>query len=182
MSERYKFRDPRGAYFTTSTIVGWVDVFTRPELKHVVIDSLKYCQTKKGLSIHGWCLMTSHLHLICSTHDEDLSSIFRDFKKHTANEILTLLDTTEESRRGWVLDLFGEVGDGLKRISNFKVWQDGNHPIHLSTAALARQKLDYIHNNPVAEEIVREPEDYLYSSAADYGSNRKGLLEIDFLY
>ncbi|MEJ0056994.1 MAG: hypothetical protein WDN75_15865 [Bacteroidota bacterium] len=40
MSEKYKFIDPAGAYFTTTTIVGWVDVFSRPELKQIVVSSL----------------------------------------------------------------------------------------------------------------------------------------------
>ena len=31
MSEKYKFLDPSGMYFVTSTIVGWADVFTRPD-------------------------------------------------------------------------------------------------------------------------------------------------------
>jgi hypothetical protein len=43
-----------------------------------------------------------------------------------------------------------------------------------------RQKLDYIHNNPVAEEIVGEPGHYLYSSARDYEGG-KGYLEIEFI-
>ena len=81
-----------------------------------------------------------------------------------------------------MLDLFGEVADGLQRISEYKVWQDGNHPILLNTPKLLDQKLDYIHNNPVAEEVVSEPEHYLYSSARDYcTTNLKGLLEIDFI-
>jgi hypothetical protein len=40
-------------YFVTMSIVGWVDLFTRPELKHVIIDSLRYCQKEKGLVIHA---------------------------------------------------------------------------------------------------------------------------------
>ncbi len=30
------------------------------------------------------------------------------------------------------------------------------------------QKLNYIHNNPVDEQIVERPEDYLWSSARNY--------------
>ncbi|MBL7866172.1 MAG: hypothetical protein JNK10_14945 [Cyclobacteriaceae bacterium] len=49
MSEKYKFVDPEGLYFTTTTTVGWIDVFTRPELKRIVIQSLRHCQKEKGL-------------------------------------------------------------------------------------------------------------------------------------
>ena len=35
-------------YFIISTVIDWVDVFTRPVYKHVVIESLEYCQ-KEGI-------------------------------------------------------------------------------------------------------------------------------------
>lgn len=38
-------------YFVTSTVVDWVDVFTRPTYRHIVLDSLRYCQTNKGLAL-----------------------------------------------------------------------------------------------------------------------------------
>ncbi len=70
-----------------------------------------------------------------------------------------------------MLELFGQVADGLRRVSNYKIWQDGNHPELLITPKFARQKLSYIHDNLVAKEIVDEPENYLFSSARDYYSN-----------
>ena len=81
-----------------------------------------------------------------------------------------------------MLDLLGEVASGHRRVTNHKIWQDGNHPILLTKAKFTRQKLDYIHNNPVAEEIVAEPEHYLYSSARDYCTpHMKGYLKIEFV-
>ncbi len=64
MSEKYKFLNPDAIYSTTSTIVDWIDLFTRKEYCEIVADSLQYCQRHKGLVIHGCCLMPSHLHLI----------------------------------------------------------------------------------------------------------------------
>ena len=51
MSTKYKATDPEGIYFVTTTVVGWIDVFTRVEQKNVLIDSLRYCQKYKGLEI-----------------------------------------------------------------------------------------------------------------------------------
>lgn len=181
MSEKYKFVDESGMYFVTMTTVGWVDLFTRFELKHVIVDSLRYCQKEKGLVIHAWCLMPSHLHMIVSTKQEKLSDIMHDFKKFTSKELINTINRINESRRGWMLELFGEVADHLKRVSKYKVWQDGNHPELLYSAKFIRQKLDYIHNNPVADEIVDEPEEYRYSSARNYHSDRKGYIELEFI-
>ena len=168
-------------YFVTLAIVGWVDLFTRWELKHVIIDSLRYCQKEKGLVIHGWCLMPSHLHMIISSEQNPLPDIMRDFKKHTSKELINCINRINESRKGWILDLFSEVADHLKRVTNYKVWQDGTHPEILSSPKFIRQKLDYIHDNPVADEIVDEPEEYRYSSARDYYSKKKGYLNVDLI-
>lgn len=181
MSEKYKFHDPEGTYFITTSIVGWIDLFTRPELKHVIIDSLKYCQKEKGLVINAWCLMPSHLHLIARTSKVPMPDIMRDFKKFTAKEIIKVIKRINESRRGWVLDMFSEVADGVKRVDYYKVWQDGNHPELIFSSEFENQKLNYLHNNPVEAEFVDEPEYYLYSSARDYRTNQKGLLEIELL-
>ena len=64
MSDQYTARDPNGIYFLTFTIVDWVDIFTRPVYKHLLLDSLKYCQQAKGLEIYSWCLMSNHIHLV----------------------------------------------------------------------------------------------------------------------
>ncbi len=180
MSEKYKFHDPQGMYFVTMVTVGWVDLFTRFELKHVIIDSLRHCQKEKGLVIHAWCLMPSHLHLIISS-DNNLSGILRDFKKFTSKELIATIDRINERRRGWMLDLFSVVADHLRRVKNYKVWQDGNHPELLTSAKFTKQKLDYLHDNPVMDEIVDEPWEYRYSSARDYYSNKKEYLEIDMI-
>ena len=180
MSEKYKFHDPHGLHFVTTTVVHWIDLFTRKELRHIVLDSLKHCQSEKGLVIHGWCLMPSHLHMIVHSKKERLPDRFRDFKKFTAKQIVTNLVEINESRREWLMRAFQQSGHGLKRISRFKVWQDGNQPKGIETNEFLDEKLDYIHNNPVMDEIVDEPEHYLFSSARDYAGNI-GLLHVDLL-
>jgi hypothetical protein len=42
MSDKYKIRDNDKAYFITSTIVGWIDVFTRPNHKMLIVQSLRH--------------------------------------------------------------------------------------------------------------------------------------------
>ncbi len=41
-------------FFTTDTVVDWVDIFTRPIYKHIILESLTYCQKNKGLIIYAW--------------------------------------------------------------------------------------------------------------------------------
>ena len=180
MSEKYKFHDPRGIYFTTSTVVFWIDLFTRPAYKHLIVNSLRFCQKEKGLIIHAWCLMPSHLHMIVSSEEKDLSSIFADFKKHTSKQVVKLIEEVNESRSEWLLRGFSNAANRLSKVKSYKVWQEGNHPILLDNTKLVNEKLDYIHANPVENEIVDEPGFYWYSSARNY-EGRMGLLKVDVL-
>ena len=80
---------PGYVYYCTLTIVEWIDIFSRPAYKHLIVDSLNYCIANKGLKVYCWCLMSNHLHIIASATDEDsLSDILRDLKKFTSKAIV----------------------------------------------------------------------------------------------
>ena len=100
--------------------------------------------------------MPSHLHMLISSRNGDLSGIMRDFKKYTAKKMAEWIENSNaESRRDWLLDKFRYAGKGLKRISEYKVWQDSSHPIECyRTGNMTQQKLDYIHQNPVRRGLV----------------------------
>lgn len=77
---------------------------TRPLLKDVVVDALRYCQREKGLILYAWCLMSSHLHLIAASQDGvDLSGVIRDFKKITSKKLIVAIKSEPESWREWRL-------------------------------------------------------------------------------
>ena len=167
-------------YFITTTVVDWIDIFTRPIYKQIILDSLIYCQKEKGLDIYAWVLMSNHLHMVVGVRDDKqtISDILRDFKKYTSKKILASIEENpEESRKVWMVDRFWFVGNNDRKIKNYKFWQDGNNIEQIYTYEFFLQKVNYIHNNPVKQEIVERPEDYLYSSARDY-AGLKGLLTV----
>lgn len=169
----------KNLYFVTTTVVNWVDIFNRPKYKHIIIESLQFCQKNKGLEIYAWVLMPNHLHFIIGAQDLDqVHSILRDFKKFTSKRILAeLQNDVQESRREWMLNLFAQAGEKDKKIAQYRFWQEGCYSEVISSLEFYKQKLNYIHQNPVRAEFVRYPQDYLYSSAIDYAAE-KGLIEV----
>jgi REP element-mobilizing transposase RayT len=169
MRGRYIINDQEATYFLTMTVVHWIDLFTRKEHKDTVVDSLNYCVSQKGLMLYGWVLMTNHLHLIAYVEKpHTMSGFLRDFKNFTSKACVAIIQTTYESRKEFLLDKFGFEAYITKRAENFKVWQDGNHPVLLENQTFLLQRLYYLHDNPVRQGIVENPEEYLYSSARDY--------------
>lgn len=103
-----------------------------------------------------------------------MSAFLRDFKKFTSKKIVKLVKDGHENRRDWILMRFKNSCEHLAREQQYKVWQDGNHPILISSSYLFYQKVNYIHNNPVKAKLVINPEDYMFSSARNYA-------ELDYL-
>lgn len=122
--------------------------------------------------------MSNHVHLIISKNGKDeLSAIIRDFKKFTSLKLIDAIQTPNESRRDWMLKIFEEEASIIKRVKNFKLWQDGNHPVLMDTNKMLDDRLEYLHQNPVKAGWVVRPQDYRWSSARDY-CGEKGILPL----
>lgn len=182
MGRKYRIHGQDHIYFVTFTVVNWIDVFIRDRYREIMLDSLKYCQKNKGLEVYAWCIMTSHVHLIIGTDGTNkLQDIIRDLKSYTSRHIRKEVELGYgESRKDWMLRIFGRLGLSNKNNNDFQFWQQHNHPIQLARQDMAKQRLDYLHNNPVAAGFVAEAQFWKWSSAYDYCGG-KGELDIVFL-
>src|SRR3989304_8708999 len=110
--------------------------------------------------------MPTHLHAIVSTEgDHSLSDVMRDFKRHTGKKLVEVLKTS-----GWELPLraFRKAAQIAGKGNDYKVWDRDFHPQAIVEEEMFRQKVEYIHANPVRKGLVRAPEDWVYSSAGFY--------------
>ena len=182
MSDKYKIRDQELPYYITFATEGWVDVFTRKDYRDIVLESLRFCQMEKGLVIYAWCLMSNHMHLIVGVNgDGKIQDVIRDFKKYTSVQICRAIEGSEtESRKEWMLAIFRSAAETSSKHQKYKFWQDDYHPIELTSNVVIDQKINYIHDNPVKDQIVDDAEAYVYSSARDY-AGMKGLLGVEFV-
>jgi putative transposase len=182
MGRKYRIHDQSQVYFVTFTVVNWVDVFIRDDYKQIFIESLKYCQKNKGLEVYAWCLMTSHVHLIIGSAGQNkIEDIIRDLKAYTSRHIrLAIEENTSESRREWMLWMFGNVGRYNSNNKDWQLWQQHNHPVELSNAAITKQRLNYLHMNPVEAGFVTQPDHWRWSSAYDYAGG-KGEVDVVFI-
>ena len=180
MPHAYQIHKQDSAYFLTLTSIEWIDAFMRLEHKNILCESLNYCVDNKGLEIFAYVIMSSHLHLIARAKEEDLSNIVRDFKKFTSGMLLKDFRNNTESRRDWMLGIFNEGGKNQKKKSANQVWQYNNHAVEVYSPKFTWSKIQYIHNNPVEAGLVSRPEDYLYSSAADY-AGQKGPVKVSLI-
>lgn len=178
----HKIQQQFGLHYLTLTIVGWVDIFSRKAYRDIIIDSLKYCQTQKGLELYAYTIMSNHIHLIVKAKEDSkgLSAIIGDFKKFTSKQIIHTIKNSPESRRNWLFHVFKYHAKYNSNNTIYQVWIQDNHPIQLVSPKWIQQKITYIHLNAVRAGIVEEAHHYLYASASNY-YNGKGLLEVEVI-
>jgi REP element-mobilizing transposase RayT len=181
-------------YFCTITVLDWLPVLIESRYIEPLLDSLRFCRQHKGLKLYAFVVMPNHVHVICSADsagaradsrtstsgecdDPPLHNVMRDFKRFTSRQIH---DRLKEDGRTTVLEWLRHATQRARRErGELGLWQDGFHPLALWSAAVVQQKLDYLHANPCRKGLVERPEQWWFSSAAQYAGERACCLDVD---
>jgi len=169
---RYKFAENRQPHFLTCTIVNWIPVFGDCEAVRIVLDSLSHLQRCERLNISGFVILENHLHLIASA--ENLSKEIGNFKSFTAREII---DYLKKKRAVSIIDQLQYYKLPHRKDRSYQLWQEGSHPQLIQGDEMMRQKMKYIHYNPVRRGYVDDPVHWRYSSARNY-AGQDGILDV----
>jgi len=170
---RYRFVGNDAPYFMTMTVNHWLPVFTRPETVEILLESWRYLRKHHDFRLHGYVVLENHLHLIAGS--PQIGTDIQRFKSYTARRII---DHLESSKAHGLLDLLALFKRRHKTQSIRQFWEEGSHPQRIECEAVMRQKLEYIHYNPVKRGFVDVPVHWRWSSARAY-VERGGLIEVD---
>jgi len=162
-------------YFVTATICGWKRLFAEPAYANIVLDSLAWMRRNRRMALFAFVLMPSHLHTIVKPENHAIGAVTHDFGSFTAHEILKQL---RRDGRTDLLEFFREQRRDPRHAHS--IWQDIQAK-NVYSPSFLREKLEYIHNNPIAKpwSLVRDRADYRYSSACYYDRGVMPIIEID---
>jgi REP element-mobilizing transposase RayT len=169
---QYRIYDTDSPYFLTCTVVGWLPVFTNRDAVQILLDSWSFLQDQGRMTLYGYVVLENHLHFIASV--DDLSEQVGHFKSFTARRIIDLLTSRGVDT---ILRQLRAHKDGHKLDRDYQVWQEGSHPKMIQGGEMMRQKLEYMHNNPVKRGYVDDPTHWRYSSARNY-AGMQGLISV----
>jgi putative transposase len=163
-------------YYITTVIYNRLPIFTCPSFIIPLIDSLNFYRHRQTFKLLGYVIMPDHIHLIIWPFGEgSVSDIMRDYKKFTSTRLIRQAEV--EGITEWIT-AFQQAGEETSRSDN-KVWQDSYWDENVYTERFLRQKLNYVHNNPLRAKLVEHPADYPYSSYRNYELGEEWLIEID---
>ena len=171
------FHDPTHLYFITATVLGWKQLFVQSAYARIVLDSLDWHRSSRRWNLYAYVLMPNHLHAIIKPlGDRTISSVLQSFGSFTAHAIL---DALQREACEDLLAFFAQRQD-RDAGKQHQLWQ----PIqakNITSIEFLREKLEYIHNNPVAKRwrLVGDRADYIYSSGCFYDRGLPPLVPVD---
>jgi putative transposase len=160
--ERYRIVTGVGLYYVTFTIVEWLPVFIDVTACTIITDSFNLCIRNKHLGVNAYVIMPTHLHAILfdvEFHSERLKSTLGDMRKFTGRQLL------DHARHHLPGSFTGQFQQHAGKDRGRRFWQPTRHPVGIFSDAFWKQKLDYLHHNPCRKGLVRNPEDWRFSSA-----------------
>ena len=169
---RYKIYEHQHPHFLTCTVVNWIPIFSSPPIVEIVYDSWRFLQENGRLELHAYVILENHVHLIASS--PNLSKEVGNFKSFTARKIIDYLQDKCARR---VLEQLARGKARFKQDREYQLWQEGSHPQQIQGEEMMRQKVAYIHGNPVKRGYVDDEVHWRYSSARNY-AGLQGLIEV----
>jgi REP element-mobilizing transposase RayT len=170
--------DPANLYFITTTAVERVHLFQRDVIKRIIADSLNYMRAHQWIRLHVFVIMPNHVHFIVRfLESHALPDVMREFKKHTAKQIIRQYQAENNDR---ALQFLEQAASHISD-QQYKVWEDGYDARDVFSPGFLKQKTEYIHNNPCQPHwgLAERPEEYPWSSARYYLLGEPAIIAVD---
>jgi putative transposase len=140
--------------------------------RNVFVEALGKIRERYRFLLVGYVVMPEHVHLLISEPSGATPSIVLKVLKQRVSR-----DLRKRKRRGRAGQLqlsFITGGEGPPRF-----WQPRFYDFNVYSAKKKREKLEYMHANPVTRRLVQYPKDWPWSSFSFYTKGATGLVAID---
>jgi len=126
------------------------------ETRDIVLEVLQQCLQARQTKCAGFVVMPNHGHAIISGDDQFNISAFVQVWKKTSSYRIKRFFARELSRYNQLCP------DGCA------IWQAGFYDFNIDTDLKLREKLEYMHNNPVVAGLTENARVWTWSSARFY--------------
>jgi putative transposase len=179
MTDRKKckrYNDAAHAHALTFSCFRRQPFLSKDRSRHWLVEAIDRARMKHHFHVWAYVIMPEHAHLLFWPTElrYDTSEILNSIKQSVAKRALIYVRRTapEFLRRMEDRQPNGDV--------HYRFWQrGGGYDRNIVEPGTLHQEIEYFHNNPVRRGLVTRPEEWLWSSAADYLGVRAGPLLLD---
>lgn len=170
---RTKYDDSEYPIFITTTITEHIYLFHKPKLAKTCLEIIESVREKYKMKLYCYCLMPNHVHMVVqSLNQGDLSQFMKTWKALTARVIIKYAETYDTELLSKFQESANRYDSSLGGRQEHQVWAPRFDDVQLRTSKVLKTKVNYIHDNPVRKGIVESSEEFKYSSASWYDSEK----------
>jgi len=133
-------------FFVTARLRQSLRILAEAEHAKAVLNTLQFFRERHEAELYGYVVMPDHIHVI-----------IRPLEPHTVSGLMRRLKTYT-----------------AKTMGKGPIWGEGFWSEVVPNDASLRQKLNYVHANPIRAGLVDKPEEYPWSSAGEFEAGRLG--------
>ena len=133
--------------------------------RDLFLQILEEVRQRYAFVVVGYVVMPDHIHLLISEPERGTqSTVMQVLKQRYARRILAKKRNAQ-----------GKLCPDEPQ----HVWQHRFYDFHVWSERKRVEKLRYMHRNPVKDGLVREPEQWAWSSYRSYAYNEEGMVKIN---
>jgi putative transposase len=171
-----RYNEPGHAHALTFSCFHRQPFFSKDGSRRWFVDAVDRARAKHHFHVWAYVIMPEHVHVLLwpTIPDYSISVILNSIKQSVSKRALLFV-------RGEAPAFLARMEDQQPNGAvHYRFWQrGGGYDRNIIKPATAHQQIEYLHNNPVRRGLCMKPEDWLWSSAADYAGIRTGPLTID---
>jgi putative transposase len=148
-------------------------------LRNLFVRELERVRDEMKFLLVGYVVMPNHVHLLMSeppgsTPSKVLHNLKLDFSRKVRKE------RRNEFRKTQVREPKANLGHPQLPFEELPraFWQARFYDFNVYSKSKLREKLNYMHANPVVRGLVKHPKDWPWSSWSFYEKNEPGLIRI----
>jgi putative transposase len=171
-----RINEPGHAHALTFSCFQRRPFLTKDRSRNWLIDAINRARTKHRFDVWAYVIMPEHAHLLVwpTKLEYDISDILNTIKQSVSKRALIFVRRKAPSFLPKMADIQPN-GDVY-----YRFWQrGGGYDRNIVEPCTAHQEIEYFHNNPLRRGLCARPEDWYWSSAADYAGLRVGPLRLD---
>ena len=167
-------------HYLTRNVYRRARIFDSDRFKLNFVQALRNLREELGFRIIGYVLMPEHCHLLIWPSElADPSQIMQKLSERTANFILRNLRRNAALPRCRKMLSCFELPLSVHHHAHYRVWHRGGYDMNIWSEKKRKEKLTYMHNNPVKRGLVGQPGDWPWSSWRFYYLEDSSLLSMD---
>jgi len=171
----FKSNEPNLVHYVTAVTYQRVPVFSNEHCCALFVEALSETRLKDPFKLIGYVLMPDHFHLLANPLSMDITRLVGRLKGRGASRILRWLRAENKTRSLDKLALRRPLASG----QTHALWLKDFSAVDIWSHKFIRQKLNYIHMNPVRAGLCDHPAKWRWSSYHAYLPHESGDVPIE---